>query len=176
MARDRRKSETAVKLGNRMRQVRRRSGLTIASVAESLGRDENTIWRWEKGYMRIAADDLQRLARLYDVPVGWLLDEERGNQIPGLDIQTFLAEEWEQFIDSEKEIVSAAIQAAREAKEARAVYKLDKSTGDDALNDLLELYAKASANLRASTLAALRNGVQDELDQAQHSRESNPDQ
>lgn len=176
MASSRGRSETAVKLGNRMREARRRSKLTIASVAESLGRDENTVWRWEKGYMRIAADDLLRLARLYDASVAWLLDDERGNSVPVLDLQSFLAEEWEQFIDSEKEMVSAAIQAAREAKGARAVYELDKPARDDALDDLLELYAKASADLRSFTLATLRNGVQNELDQAQHSGESNPDQ
>ena len=59
-------------IGERLRVARRRKGLTLAVAGRAIGREANTVWRWEHGYMRISALDLVRMAEALDVTVAWL--------------------------------------------------------------------------------------------------------
>ena len=102
-----------------MREARRRRKMTIVSVAEALGRDENTTWRWEKGYMRMTADDLHRLASIYGVSVGWLFNDDHNPQGSMSDLEDFVREEWDHLTHAEKAIVLTATEAARQAKQIR---------------------------------------------------------
>ena len=62
-------------LPSRLRDARTLSGLTQKQAAAILGVHRPTISEIEAGRRRVSADELQRLARAYDVSTSWLLGE-----------------------------------------------------------------------------------------------------
>ena len=52
---------------NSLSDFRKRAGLTIRNLSDSLGVVEPTIWRWEKGLTVPNALQAQQLAELYNV-------------------------------------------------------------------------------------------------------------
>lgn len=71
----------------RLKRARKAAGLTQAQVAEYIGINQNTYSYWESGKTRIDAESLQRLAGLFGVPIGVLLDptaRTKGIKIPVL--------------------------------------------------------------------------------------------
>lgn len=65
-------------LAVRLRLAREQAGLSQAQVAKLLGVHRPTVSEIEAGRRRVQADELSEFARIYDVPVSWLLDEEPG--------------------------------------------------------------------------------------------------
>jgi transcriptional regulator with XRE-family HTH domain len=59
----------------RLREARRLAGLSQGQVAKLMGVHRPTISEIEAGNRRVSAEELQRLAELYDVHVPWLLGE-----------------------------------------------------------------------------------------------------
>jgi len=71
----------------RLKRARKATGLTQAQVAEYIGINQNTYSYWESGKTRVDAESLQRLAGLFGVPIGMLLDptaRTKGIKIPVL--------------------------------------------------------------------------------------------
>lgn len=58
------------------REMRKRSGLTQAEVANRLGVDQTTVCKWENGKNLPRADLLPNIAELYGCTVGELLKRE----------------------------------------------------------------------------------------------------
>lgn len=56
-------------LGQRVRAFRQERKWTQQQLGEALGRSQQEIYRWEKGLVRIPADDLGLLARVFGVSV-----------------------------------------------------------------------------------------------------------
>lgn len=56
-------------LGQRVRALRRQRKWTQQRLGEVLGRSQQEIYRWEKGLVRIPAEDLGLLARVLGVSV-----------------------------------------------------------------------------------------------------------
>ena len=57
----------------RLREARRRSGLTQVQVARALGRHQSFVTKSELGERRIDPVDLQRFAKLYRKPLSYFL-------------------------------------------------------------------------------------------------------
>ncbi|MFZ5727314.1 MAG: helix-turn-helix domain-containing protein [Pseudomonadota bacterium] len=59
----------------RLRRARMAAGLSQGQVAKLMGMHRPTISEMEAGNRRITAEELARLAELYDAKVSWLLGE-----------------------------------------------------------------------------------------------------
>jgi len=57
----------------RLREARRRAGLTQVQVARALGRHQSFVTKSELGERRIDPVDLQRFAKLYRKPLSYFL-------------------------------------------------------------------------------------------------------
>ena len=56
-------------LGQRLRAFRQKRKWTQQQLGEALGRSQQEIYRWEKGLVRIPAEDLGLLARVLGVSI-----------------------------------------------------------------------------------------------------------
>ena len=63
-------------IATRIREARRLSGLSQGQVAAMLGLHRPAVSEIEAGNRRVAADEIARLAELFDVSVTWLLGED----------------------------------------------------------------------------------------------------
>ena len=70
-----REAEKRALIGGRLREARKMAGLSQGHVAKILGLHRPSVSEMEAGNRRVSADELSRLAELYDVSVGWLLAE-----------------------------------------------------------------------------------------------------
>lgn len=62
-------------IAERLREARKLAGLSQGHVAKMLGLHRPSVSEMEAGNRRVSADELARLADLYDVSVAWLLGE-----------------------------------------------------------------------------------------------------
>jgi transcriptional regulator with XRE-family HTH domain len=62
-------------IAERLKEARKLAGLSQGHVARMLGLHRPSISEIEAGNRRVAADELAKLAALYDVSVAWLLRE-----------------------------------------------------------------------------------------------------
>jgi len=62
-------------ISSRLREARKMAGLSQAQAARELGLHRPSISEAEAGNRKVSADELSRLAKLYDVSVSWLLGE-----------------------------------------------------------------------------------------------------
>ena len=80
----------AQRIGARIRQIRKASGITQAELAERAGMDNMTISRLENGARAPSLDQLERLSTVFTVPISHFLNEEehpassRGREIASL--------------------------------------------------------------------------------------------
>jgi transcriptional regulator with XRE-family HTH domain len=66
----------------RLREARKMAGLSQAQVAKMLGLHRPSISEAEAGNRKVSADEIAKLAEIYDVSVSWLL----GENVDKLDI------------------------------------------------------------------------------------------
>lgn len=59
----------------RLREARKMGGLSQAQVAKMLGLHRPSISEAEAGNRNVSADEITKLAEIYDVSVSWLLGE-----------------------------------------------------------------------------------------------------
>lgn len=62
-------------LSERLKEARKLAGLSQGQVARILGMHRPSITEMELGNRRVSADELAKLAEVYDVSVSWLLGE-----------------------------------------------------------------------------------------------------
>ena len=62
-------------IAERLKEARKLSGLSQGHVAKMLGLHRPSVSEMESGNRRVSADELARLAEIYDVGVAWLLGE-----------------------------------------------------------------------------------------------------
>jgi transcriptional regulator with XRE-family HTH domain len=67
-----------VRVGLRIRMVRKGLGLTQSALADAIGLSFQQVQKYERGANRVSASMLVHTARFLDVPVARLLDEEDG--------------------------------------------------------------------------------------------------
>lgn len=66
----------ARRLGERLKKLREYLGMSQQHVAERTGIPRSAVSDIERGLRRVDAVELTKFARLYQVPVSWLLDED----------------------------------------------------------------------------------------------------
>jgi transcriptional regulator with XRE-family HTH domain len=62
-------------IAERLKEARKLAGLSQGHVANILGLHRPSVSEMEAGNRRVSADELARLAEIYDVSVAWLLGE-----------------------------------------------------------------------------------------------------
>lgn len=62
-------------IAERLKEARKLAGLSQGQVAKMLGLHRPSITEMESGNRRVSADELARLAAIYDVSTAWLLGE-----------------------------------------------------------------------------------------------------
>jgi transcriptional regulator with XRE-family HTH domain len=62
-------------IAERLREARKLAGLSQGYVAKILGLHRPSVSEMEAGNRRVSADEIARLAELYDVGVAWLIGE-----------------------------------------------------------------------------------------------------
>jgi transcriptional regulator with XRE-family HTH domain len=87
------------KLGNRLKFLREKKGMTQIKVAERLNLHNKTLSDYERGVSEPDIDTLKRIAELYDVPVDYLL----GSKIMDDDFQFALYGEVKDLSEEQKQ-------------------------------------------------------------------------
>lgn len=67
-------------IGNRIRNARKREGITQAQLADKIGKNNNLVARWERGEVTIKASFLQDIANALNVPISELIDSELAHE------------------------------------------------------------------------------------------------
>ena len=62
-------------IASRIREARKMAGLSQAQVAQMLGLHRPSISEAELGNRKVSAEEIHRLAEIYDVGTSWLLGE-----------------------------------------------------------------------------------------------------
>ena len=68
-------SAKRTQIAERLKEARKLAGLSQGHVAGMLGLHRPSVTEIEAGKRRVSADELARLAEIYDVSVAWLLGE-----------------------------------------------------------------------------------------------------
>lgn len=68
-------SDRRPRIAERLKEARKLSGLSQGHVAKMLDLHRPSVSEMELGNRRVSADELARLAEIYDVSVAWLLGE-----------------------------------------------------------------------------------------------------
>ena len=68
-------SASRTQIAERLKEARKLAGLSQGHVAKMLGLHRPSVTEMEAGKRRVSADELARLAEIYDVSVAWLLGE-----------------------------------------------------------------------------------------------------
>jgi transcriptional regulator with XRE-family HTH domain len=68
-------SAKRAQIAERLKEARKLAGLSQSHVAKTLGLHRPSVTEMESGNRRVSADELARLAEIYDVSVAWLLGE-----------------------------------------------------------------------------------------------------
>ena len=56
-----------MKISEKIRELREKAGLTQEELADRVGVQRNTVWRWENGKAKLKADNIQRLSFIFNV-------------------------------------------------------------------------------------------------------------
>jgi transcriptional regulator with XRE-family HTH domain len=67
-----------MEVGDRLRLLRQKLGLTQSQMAQKLGVTLNTYQRYELGNRNLTVEKLQQLRKLFGVNLNWLLTGEGG--------------------------------------------------------------------------------------------------
>jgi transcriptional regulator with XRE-family HTH domain len=97
-----------------LRAARKRAGITTVRAAEALDVRRPAIWEMEHGKRRVSAEELAKLADLYDVSATWLL--ERASSRARDDRAELAAQELARMSDADLDRLSAAIKIVRERR------------------------------------------------------------
>ena len=71
---------TSREIGERMRELRKRRGLTQEQLAEIVDVTFQQIQKYENGSNRLNADKLQTIAQALSVPVSAFFDDDKGDE------------------------------------------------------------------------------------------------
>jgi|SRR5262245_47324915 transcriptional regulator with XRE-family HTH domain len=69
-------SEKRAIIASRIREARKMAGLSQAQVAKMLGLHRPSISEIEAGNRSVSAEEISKLAEIYEVSVSWLLGED----------------------------------------------------------------------------------------------------
>ena len=100
-------------VASRLRLAREMAGLSQGQVAEMLGLHRPSVSEAEAGRRRVSADELGRLAEIYDVSVAWLVGTEGEAGSPGTDRVQLAARELAKLKPDDLDRVMQLLRALR---------------------------------------------------------------
>jgi transcriptional regulator with XRE-family HTH domain len=62
-------------LGDKVKELREKAGLTQEELAERMGVQRNTVWRWENQKANLRADNIQRLSSALNIDASEIIDD-----------------------------------------------------------------------------------------------------
>lgn len=65
-----------MEMGDRVKELREKAGLTQEELAERMGVQRNTVWRWENNKANLRAENIQRLSSALNVEATELMPNE----------------------------------------------------------------------------------------------------
>src|ERR1700712_4493082 len=85
-------------IADRLKEARKLSGLSQGHVAKIIGLHRPSITEIEAGNRRVSADELVRLAEIYDVSVAWLLGEAPRLQLAARELSKLKPDDLERLL------------------------------------------------------------------------------
>lgn len=70
-----------IKLGQRIKELRERLGISQQRLSELLGVSRTAISQIENGERKVSTDELVKLSDIFNLPVEWLLDEKKEPEV-----------------------------------------------------------------------------------------------
>jgi len=95
--------------GNRIRELRARSGMSQEVLAHRAGMDRSYLSGVERGLRNISLDNIERLAKALNVSISYMFAVERLSDTPAYQPHDFtvpLSERFKYHLDSDKRILS----------------------------------------------------------------------
>lgn len=77
--------KTRARIGARLKRARVARGFTLKQVGEFVGRNQQSIWRYEAGLTDPSVDLLTKLADLYGVTLASLVDPRNAKGVKSAD-------------------------------------------------------------------------------------------
>lgn len=77
-----------MKLHEKLYQLRKKKGITQAELSEELNVSRQSISNWEVGTVTPTIKRLQELSHLYNVPLDYLLNEDKEEYLPISEVKT----------------------------------------------------------------------------------------
>ena len=74
------KRSELIMVGEKIQKIRKQKGLTQAQLADSINKNPNLLSRWERGEVKINAENLEKIAQALDVPISELYEKEDGQK------------------------------------------------------------------------------------------------
>lgn len=93
---------TSREIGERMRELRKRRGLTQEQLAEIVDVTFQQIQKYENGSNRLNADKLQTIAQALSVPVSAFFDDDKGDE-------RLLSEQERKLVDGFRSLTSSDV-------------------------------------------------------------------
>ena len=100
-------------IASRLRLAREMAGLTQGQIARAVGWHRPTVSEIEAGRRKVSADELVRLAEIYDVNVRWVVGEEDEESDLAADRVKLAARALDKLRDEDLDRVLQLIQALR---------------------------------------------------------------
>lgn len=75
-------------IAERIRTLRNSRNLSQRELGERIGRTQQEIYRWEKGKVRVHADDVRKMAVALDVPIHEFYDDACAGEQVDWELQT----------------------------------------------------------------------------------------
>ncbi len=120
-------------VGRRVREQRKRVGLSQAKLAQALGITVAQLQKYEQGSNRIGASRLHQIAGLLEVPVGSFFEAQGGVDASRADVDGTLVtdQETDELVKAFRRITNAALRRAL-LDLARAAALSEETSPDDA--------------------------------------------
>jgi transcriptional regulator with XRE-family HTH domain len=106
-------------IASRIRAAREMSGLSQGQVAKMLGLHRPSISEAEAGNRNVSAEELGRLAEIYEVSVAWLMGEGAERLDPHHDKIQLAARELSKLKPEDQERLFSLLAATRQSEKKR---------------------------------------------------------
>jgi transcriptional regulator with XRE-family HTH domain len=106
-------------IASRIRTGREMSGLSQGQVAKMLGLHRPSISEAEAGNRNVSAEELGRMAEIYDLPIAWLMGEGVERLDPQDDKIQIAARELSKLKPEDQERLFALLAATRQSEKSK---------------------------------------------------------
>ncbi len=108
---------TRIAIATRLRAARENAGLSQGQVAKLLGIHRPTVSEIEAGHRKVSAEELSQFAKVYDVSISWLTNNN--SEMPNPEVELAARE----LAKLKKEDLDALLQLLRTLRKAESRQK-----------------------------------------------------